>query len=325
MNNINEFKKLFKVTIPVNEHHKYYIDTLMKSEFYAGLGKKVEEFEALEEYAKELGFESVKKYKMAILDTLALYLKGTDAYMALINYDYENKKLRTKNTLQENDNTYLISIDFRAANYHALKTFDGNGALYDSWEELCNEMDVHPTLAGSKSFRQVVFGNTSPKRLQRVQHEGIITIIDKLIEDHGFEEDDFVFISHDEFIVRLRPDHQLAVNRVFLLNSAVGNIIQSEGIDMPTHFKVLKNEILKKDIWIQTHYQLKMGGISEKYDVLFNVPGNKFFKYFKKYILKEPLTNLSNVLLPEPLGPTIPTRSPRRIRVESPCTIQSSP
>ena len=116
-----------------------------------------------------------------------------------------------------------------------------------------------------------------------------VTPVDKLIENHGFEEDDFVFISHDEFIVRLRPDHVLAVNRINLLLSAVGFIIKDESIDMLTHYKVFKNEGIGAGMCIQTIYNVKMGGLSENHKTLFKVPGSKFYKYFKTHILNEPI------------------------------------
>jgi hypothetical protein len=213
---------------------------------------------------------------------------NTNAYSKLQSAALDNSKLRTKDELRNNDDTYLISIDFKSANYSALKTFDDSGELFGSWEELCIALDIHPTLSKSKSFRQFVFGNTSPKRLTNLQHSNIIDIVDKLIETRYFVEDDFVFISHDEFIVRLRPDHKLSVNRIHLLNSEVGRIITEEGINMPTHYKVFKNESIGAKMCVQTQYQVKMGGLSEKYTLLFKVPGNKFFKYFKSQILKEP-------------------------------------
>lgn len=289
MKDIREFQKLFKVNFPMEEHHQYYIDTLMRSSFYAGLGNVVKEFEQYERDVEELGYKSAKSYKLDYaLPRLKEYLLNTGAYKNLIEWDLPGK-LRTKDELRKNDNTYLISIDFKAANYNSLKTFDSFDALGDSWEGLCRDLDVHTTLSKSKSFRQYVFGNTNPKRLQRVQHSGIVKIVDKLIEDHGFEEDDFIFISHDELIVRLRPDHVLAVNRITLLLAAVGNIIENESINMLTHYKVFKNEAIGAGMCVQTQYQVKMGGLSEKHDMLFKVPGNKFFKYFKTHILKEPV------------------------------------
>lgn len=291
MKNTREFQKLFKVNFPVDKHHQYYIDTLMKSPHYAGLQKVVRDFEQFEQDVEKEGlFDGVKSYKLDYaLPKMKNYLLQTDAYDKLQSRDFGNAKLRTKDDLKKNEDTFLISIDFKAANYNSLKTYDSDGELYNSWEELCENLNIHPTLAGSKSFRQYCFGNTNPKRLQKTQHINTLIIIDKLIENHGFEEDDFVFISHDEFIVRLKPDHKLAVNRIHILNSAVGTIIQQEDINMPTHFKVFSNKCFGKGMFIQTLYQVKMGGLSKKYDTLFKVPGSKFFKYFKKHIIKEPL------------------------------------
>jgi hypothetical protein len=289
MKDIKEFQKLFKVNFPVEENHQYYIDTMMRSSFYAGLGNVVKEFEQYERDVEELGYKSAKSYKLDYaLPRLKDYLLNTGAYKVLMDWELPDRS-RTKDELRLNDNTYLISIDFKAANYNSLKKFDSLNALGDSWEGLCNDLDIHPTLSKSKSFRQYVFGNTSPKRLQIVQHSNIVKIVDGLIEDYDFEEDDFVFISHDELIVRLRPDHKIAVNRIHILLSAVGMIIKNESIDMPTHYKVFKNEAIGAGMCIQTEYNVKMGGLSEKYHTLFKVPGNKFFKYFKTHILKEPI------------------------------------
>jgi len=291
MKDIAEFEKLFKVNFPVEEHHQYYAETLMRSPFYAGFGGVIKEFEQYERDIEAGGiYASAKSYKLDYaLPKLRDYLLNTAAYENLQKATFNDSKLRTKDELRNNDNTYLISIDFKAANYSALKTYDDSGELFGSWEELCIALDIHQTLAKSKSFRQYVFGNTNPKRLQKTQHQNIVIIVDKLIADYGFLESDFVFISHDEFIVKLRPDHKLAVNRVNILLSAIGNIVQNESINMRTHYKVFKNESIGAGMCVQTQYQVKMGGLSEKYTLLFKVPGNKFFKYFKTHILKEPL------------------------------------
>lgn len=289
MKDISEFEKLFKVNFPVQEHHQYYIDTMMRSPFYAGIGIAVKEFEQYERDVEDFGHKNVKSYKLDYaLPRLRDYLLNTEAYKNLMEWDIK-ENLRTKDELRNNDNTYLISIDFRSANYSSLKKFDSLGKLGDSWEGLCRDLDIHTTLSKSKSFRQYVFGNTSPKKLQKLQHSCIIKIVEKLIEDHGFVEEDFVFISHDEFIVILRPDHGFAVNRINILLSAVGFIIQDDGINMPTHYKVFKNESIGAGMCVQTQYQVKMGELIEKYNILFKIPGNKFFKYFKTHILKEPL------------------------------------
>lgn len=290
MKQIGEFQTLFKLNFPVEENYEYYINTLMKSPFYAGLGNVIKDFEQYERDIEAQGYVSVKSYKLDYaLPKIKNYILQTKAYAKLQADTFGNSKLRTKDELRKNDDTLLVSIDFKSANYSALKTYDDSGELFGSWDELCIALDVHQVLAKSKSFRQYVFGNTNPGRLQKVQHQNIIKIVDGLILHHSFEEDDFVFISHDEFIVRLRPDHRLATNRIHILNSAIGNIIQNEGINMPTHYKVFKNISIGAGMCVQTQYQIKMGGLSENYTLLFKVPGNKFFKYFKTHILNEPL------------------------------------
>jgi hypothetical protein len=287
MKDIAEFEKIFKVTFPVKEHYRYYIDTLAKSPFYAGLPSLVKEFEQYERDVEELGYESAKNYKLDYaLPRVRDYILDTKAFSGLINSQFIFKnKLRTKDELRSHDDKMLLSIDFKSANYSALKTFDSFGELGDSWERLCRDLDIHPTLAKSKSFRQYVFGNTNPKRLQKVQHNGILKIVDALIADSGFIEDDFVFISHDEFIVKME-----SVNDVNMLMSQIGIIINREAINMPTHYKIFINHSIgHKGMCVQSIFEIKEGKYCLKYDTLFKVPGHKFFKYFKQRILNEPI------------------------------------
>lgn len=291
MKNVQEFQKLLKLTFPIEENSDYYIKTLMKSPFYAGLGKKVKEFEEFENFVEEQGlFESVKSYKLDFaLPKLVEFLKSTVAYSLLNAENFGSSKFRTKDELRNNDNTYLVSIDFSSANFNALKSYDNLGEMPSSWEELCESLGIHKFLASSKSFRQYVFGQISPKRTQTHQHYCINKIVDKLIEGGFFIEEDFVFISHDEFIIRLQPDHALAVNRIHILNSEVGRIILEEGIKMSTHYNAFKLESLGKVKFIKTHYSIKMSGLSEKYTSLVGIPSNMFYLYFKKYIIQEEL------------------------------------
>lgn len=288
---IEEFERLFKVNIPVPEHFDYYVDTLKRSPFYEDLGDLVERFFEYEnDVVNKLGYKSAKSYKLDYaLPKLVDYIKNTNAYKGLNSWEIPNVKLRKKDLILSNVNTYLISFDFSSANYNSLKIFDVDNELFGSWSSLCRELNVHPFLVNSKSFRQYVFGNLCPKKLQTFQHIQIIKIINCLIESYGYQEEDFIFISHDEFVIRLRPDHKLATERIFHLHKVVDEIKTKKGIIMPMHNKVFKNELISGEMFIQTEYNVKMGGLSEKYDRLFKVPSNKFFKYFKEYIIKEPL------------------------------------
>ena len=297
MKDIEEFQKLFKVNFPVVEHHQYYTDTLMKSPFYAGLGKLVEEYELYELFTEEEGYKSARAYKLDYaLPRLKDYIVGTQAYENMIERDFGDLNLRTKDNLRNNDNMYLLSLDFTAANYNSLKTYDSEQQLSTSWEELCISLDIHPTLSKSKSFRQYVFGNTNPKRLQKTQNKNIVSIVDKLIErNETIEEEHFVFISHDEFIIKIQPSDRdgFSVNsriKCVLMDTPI--VCKELGIKMPTHYKVFKNEPIGAGMCVQTIYNAYgsvMEDLKEKHKILFKVPGNKFYKYFKTHILEEEL------------------------------------
>lgn len=73
------------------------------------------------------------------------------------------------------------------------------------------------------------------------------------------------------------------------LNSQVEKISFSENIKLPTHYKIIKNDGLGSGIYTQTQYTTQQDKFVEVYKSLFKVPGNKFFKYFKKYIINEPV------------------------------------
>lgn len=289
---IKEFCKLFKVTIPVEKYFDYYIDTLSKSQKFSNVKDQLRDYKRLEVDAVKKGYKNAKSMKLDYaLPKLKKYIMGLPGYKDLIEFDYSKFKFFSKNELKANDDTYLISIDFSEANFNAMKHFCGSNDLGSTWPDLCFDQDIHPVLCKSKSFRQVVFGNTNPNRLQKIQHMMINEIINKMKSDHGISEEEFVFISHDEMILKLRPESSIATSRIVDIMKAVKASKDSLLYDMPVHFKVFKNTKVGKGIYVQTNYNAKLTGLSETYKNLFGVPGSKFFKYFKQYVLEEPIDN----------------------------------
>jgi hypothetical protein len=106
------------------------------------------------------------------LPKLKEYIINSEAYNSVQEFDYSKVEFRTKNDINKFEDEILLSIDFSQANFNTVKSFDSKikSEFNGSWEELCEYLDIHPTLAYSKSFRQIVFGNTNPKRLQKIQH-----------------------------------------------------------------------------------------------------------------------------------------------------------
>jgi hypothetical protein len=289
---IDEFCRLYKINIPINEEFDYYISTLLKSAEYSEIDfeKKFKDFSELETMVEKNQLPSVGKLKMLFLDTLAEYIKSTSAYNLLLEAEIPKKQLNTKDwTSGVQPSDMLMSIDFRSANYSVLKTFDNNGELKGSWRELCQFLLVPEGLIESKSFRQVVFGNTNPKRLQTFQHLNMTSLKEALDllgtreEEVKFlsDENNYVFVSHDEIIIKIdsvKSAHKVIEFLDFLV--ANGN--------MQTKCTFFNLNKIKKNVYVKTIFDLKGDVMEEKYKTLHGAQGNKFYMLFKEHILSEP-------------------------------------
>ena len=289
---IEEFCKLFKINIPVEQEFEYYIKTLKSSlEFGWPLDKlqgNIDLYIDLEKYTTEQGFSSVRGYKNKCMDTLKDYILSTETYNKLNSSPLPSVQMRSKdhiNTVEEFE--FLLSLDFKSANYSILKTFDDNNELENSWIYLCEKFAVHPCLIASKSFRQIVFGNTNPKRLQTYQHQKIMLLVDLLMTT-GIPEEHFVFISHDEIILKVPSAHT-----VITLQEKYLDIFEKE-IGMPIKTTQFSMKKIKKNTFVKTVYSLHPKSdnsgsyyFSEEYKVLHGVQGHKFYMYFKKFILNK--------------------------------------
>lgn len=201
VNNIKEFCKLYKVHIPYEKEFNYYVATLMKSKEYKDLFDRIAEFRDLEKDGK-----SVKEYKFKKIDEMVKFIESTDAYKFLMKFEAQHK-FQSKNIDWDKAPKKVVSFDIKQANFTALKYADPNNQLGNTWEELCAKFDLHPALVNSKAFSQFVFGNTNPKRLQKVQETFTLQLKDLLLEGllNG-DESKILFISHDEIIIEEVPD-----------------------------------------------------------------------------------------------------------------------
>lgn len=306
INDVDEFCKLFKINIPVSEEFDYYINTLKKSNEYnlCEIDRNLRLFGELEDFAKEKGYESVYKFKMSEIDRIKDILINTKAYSELMGAELSKAKFYSRDWLnQVLDGEYLMSLDFVSANYNVLKTFSSNGEFEKNWTSFCEKNNVHEALIVSKSFRQVVFGNTSPKRLQHFQQERLLEVVSYL-KDCGYSDDQFVFVSHDETIIKLKN----IVDAVILQDLVTQNKLSYIASGMPIKSTIFSLNKLKKNTFIKTIYRIEDNTVKkniysaddverkvenysfkEQYKTLQGVPGNKFFFYLKKYILNEPL------------------------------------
>lgn len=268
IHDVDEFCKLYKINIPIKEEFEYYVETLKKSnEYKHSLGETIDSYVDLETMLENT---PVRAYKDKYLNLLKGFLVNSDAYEAMMKASIPNSSYESKDDINSvKKEELLISLDFKSANYNILKTFQPKDSreLGENWDELCKSFMIHPAIRKSKSFRQIVFGNTNPKRLQTFQHSKIMELVE-LLKLLGYKNSDFVFISHDEVI--LRSSIAIDVERY------------SELIGMPIRATFFYLEKIKKGVFIKT-----VGSGEASYKTLHGVPGNKFYLYFKKYIIEE--------------------------------------
>lgn len=286
--NIKEFKKLNKIKIPIEEHFDYYIETLRKSKQFVKLNEIVENFKRYENDIDRDGkYPHVKSYFLDYaLPKMSKFLKNSEAYKNLIKYDINSKsKTRTKNILNDNIGEMLLSIDFKSADYTTLKNFDTKGELSNSWEDLCESLDIHNVLASSKTFRQHCLGLTNPKRLRKIQRLNIIKIVDGLIKDGHLDEDDILSMQEDEFIVKISKCSKLYIES---LCCVIESIMNDKDVDYDIHYKLYKETRITEGEKLHTVYNYN-DGIEVFYNKLHNTSGNKYFRRFKEHIINEPL------------------------------------
>ena len=291
ISDLDEFSKLFKINIPLNKHFYYYLDTLVKSKEYAHLYALIEDFIRLEAFARFEGYTTAKSYKLDFaFPRLVKYIEESHVYDVIQNYQFtENKHLVTKDDFKRTigQNYWYISFDISKANYSSFKLLDDKNEMMGSWEELCAHLDIHPTLIKSKSFRQVVFGNTNPKRLQKLQHLQVISAIEYL-KLKGISDENICFISHDEFVLRFNQDNP---NDVWMtkqsLKKEMLTELSAQMSNVPLKSTIYELDKVSKDIFLKTVHS--SDPILPRYKTLVGAPGNKFYKYFKLHVLKEDL------------------------------------
>ena len=291
---IDEFSKLYKVTVPINKHFDYYVNSLIKSKEYAHILASIQDFVDLESYSKSMGYSSAKAYKLDYaLPKILKYLEETKVYDDIKNYQFPASALQipSKDEIKKSvsDNYWFLSFDICKANYSTFKTLDNSDEMKGSWEELCEFLDIHPTLAKSKSFRQVVFGNTNPKRLQKLQHMLVGNAVEYL-KLKGLSEENICFISHDEFVLKFKQTDGNDVWQTSHYSSdAVLKDLSTIMNNVPIRVVIYELDKITKDMFLKTVYSKTEEGILPAYKTLFGAPGNKFYKYFKLYVLKEDL------------------------------------
>ncbi len=259
---IKEFIRLFKIPIDIFEHFEYYIDFLSETDKFSDIKEKLKQYYDYLSFLKIEGYELVS-YKMSIFKNVVDFLKETNSYKKINEYkikNYNKLKFFTDNV------THKISIDIKEANFSVFKKFDNKNEIENTYEKLLNKFDRSNFLHLSKSFRQYIFGNLNPKKLQKIQDYYTYLLSNEIV------------LKNNEKVLFKQENDELILNYHYITD----------------------NDLLKKDILKYSEFEFKIKKYTEEkigkyvlktYDTgkkeLTFVSKNRFFLEYDKFINKK--------------------------------------
>lgn len=263
MKDIRSFVKLFDLHVPSYEDFDYYKNQYAKLSQWKNIDELVKMYEQAESE-----IEDIFAYKIAKVDEVVNFLKGTRAYNEL-NDDNLIPDLPVNKNFEFEEGKKYVSIDLKMANWQVLKKYDPDflNELGDTYSDLLNKFNIHPIFHQSKHFRQYIFGNVNPKRQVRAQRVMIQDLINAL-SNHNLKVE---FIKWDEVIYSYED-----VNKIKFL----------EEIDSDLFRVKLFSVKLVEDFRIHTYYDFSDNEIDSE---IVGCNGHKYFILLKKWILNEPL------------------------------------
>lgn len=263
MKDIRSFVKLFDLHVPSYEDFDYYKNQYAKLNQWKNIDELVKMYEQAESE-----IEDIFAYKIAKVDEVVNFLKGTRAYNEL-NDDNLIPDLPVNKNFEFEEGKKYVSIDLKMANWQVLKKYDPDflNELGDTYSDLLNKFNIHPIFHQSKHFRQYIFGNVNPKRQVRAQRVMIQDLINAL-SNHNLKVE---FIKWDEVIYSYDD-----VNQIKFL----------EEIDSDLFRVKLFSVKLVEDFRIHTYYDFSDNEIDSE---IVGCNGHKYFILLKKWILNEPL------------------------------------
>ncbi|MEO6301621.1 MAG: hypothetical protein ABIP51_00485 [Bacteroidia bacterium] len=264
--NFNELTKLYpNHKIPVVKHAEYYLDLLNEANITTKI--PIQQLKCLQAIGTD-----VSKYKMKSMDEILKYFKNNhwDLSELPLSSPIFNKEdytlLDFNNWNTTSPTATYVSIDLKQANWQSFKlAFGLNLPDWETWTK--QTFNLHPFIADSKSFRQLLFGNTNPKRLQTIQQEMMKDLLSIFPESlKGF----IVSRKSDEIILEFPVFFQSDMD---LLNSF-----------LTPNFSVSKFTVSEH---LSSNETIKTKNMDNGEAKMINVPGNRYFIHLKNIILKK--------------------------------------
>lgn len=261
---LKELVRLYpKVKIPMFDKAEYYLFTLSKT-------MNIQELlDSCNDCFLKHG--SIESYKMKKHDEIIAFFKSSELLTNINNATIVNDKevMFPKNFNNWSENKIYVSIDMIEANWSVFK----NNINSPSWIDFVTEkFDLHPFIANSKSFRQIIFGNLNPSRIIALQKEFIKNLAIKYVNG-GMPSP--VMVSNDEILFEFEKS-----NSSQYWNLPVYTDLQYN-LRIKKYF-ITKHENFEEQVLIKN--ELYTNKNSKE---LFAVIGTRFFIHYKTLILNE--------------------------------------
>ena len=265
---IKELQKLYpNIRIPFNEHFDYYIDLQLESD---------------PDIQKILGdliyisftHKNITEYKMSLMKDILNYFEEKKLNDQLNELKFDDHLFRGKECNNYEEHKFYLSVDIKQANFTVVKPFLGLSADLQWYDFLKMKFDVPDFIANSKSFRQLVLGNTNPKRIGKLQEKIILKVV-KELEPLKME---IKAANSDEVVYELPSDPNIPALSTFCFDHEEYRIQAIKFMVVPNNF----GDFVK--IKVKAKWAVKPEDVKTE---LYGVPGNRYFIHYKTLILNK--------------------------------------
>lgn len=281
-----------KIKIPVFKHGDYYLEQLMRITDHS---KTIDNF-----ISCKAEHEDVSKYKRIKSEEVIKYYKDKGLLDILngLAYDTDFKMSYPKTFDNHNPEKLYISIDVKQANFAIFNYVLGDNKIEGSWEDFVQkEFGLHPFVANSKQFRQIVFGNLNPGRQQVFQKRFMYDIYQNLFSNY---ELNVVMISADEILIETTKE-LLFENKLVMDFLSNGKYINYKGVALKVQMYTVSKQVNYDDlIKIKTYWVLSDGELCPKGMEFYSIPGTRYFIHYRSMFLHEELCEYDLLFEPEP-------------------------
>lgn len=274
--------------IPVPEHFWYYMNQLALSPQFTHLPEKaylISDMLTNKGESGEFGLR-MTAYKRQITNSFLKLWEENDWANELNEIVVPKSDFQGNSFKDENTNGLFISIDVVSANFSTCNYYLNFGV--SNWTEFYHKYlpDMHEALVESKSFRQYLFGNTNPKRIQNLTKDALKKYILALVKHFPKHADRICMLTNDE--ITLKVDDFGEINGILADLMAI-----KEYCVLPLKFTVYESKTIANEgvgAKVDKIFELIDNKVDEKYlswthKHLKGVRGDRFHLNFKKHVL----------------------------------------